>query len=367
LDAGDLCCGPTCGNVTAYTLLHNATAHGVKAVDASLQVGGPATAQLAWIPEFLALVTAPNANVPLDFVSTHLYPSDPTSQVNHTRDGFMQAIAAVAQQVKTLANVPLLITEFNAGLGLTVGPNNNYPALDVAYAGSFLLHQHLLAQSVANLDSLSFWTFTDFGFEEQGANPVPFANKFGIRNNANVPKPSYRAMQFIAQQLAANQVVLPVSVSLVPNGKSSRQYTNQQAAVVGATADTVDVSVSIQVGSQGNTIAALVCNYDLYDSAVPPQQVVNVTLTGLASGAPLPTTATLEVYDSTHGNPYSLWHESMGAPVYPTQTQIAAIMQSSQTPQQTIPLTAVGATSVNFIVALEPYAFARITITTIQS
>ena len=38
------------GNQTAYFELYKATAESVKAVDPRLLVGGPATAQLAWIP-----------------------------------------------------------------------------------------------------------------------------------------------------------------------------------------------------------------------------------------------------------------------------------------------------------------------------
>lgn len=40
----------------------------IKAVDPSLQVGGPATAQLLWIPEFLQWTRA--GGVPVDFVSS---------------------------------------------------------------------------------------------------------------------------------------------------------------------------------------------------------------------------------------------------------------------------------------------------------
>lgn len=81
-------------------------------MDASLAVGGPATAQLAWIPAFLAFTKA--TNTPVDFVSSHLYPTDP--QIPATRDAFSEAIAAAAVQAEA-GGVPFLLTEFNAGLG----------------------------------------------------------------------------------------------------------------------------------------------------------------------------------------------------------------------------------------------------------
>ena len=47
----------------------------MKAVDAALQVGGPATAELENVADFVAICKA--HRIPFDFVSTHHYPSDP--------------------------------------------------------------------------------------------------------------------------------------------------------------------------------------------------------------------------------------------------------------------------------------------------
>lgn len=84
----------------------------MKAVDASIPVGGPATAQLAWIPEFLEFCSSSGA--PVDFVSSHLYPTDPYVsrslmgiemscrefvphlQIGQDRNGFVEAVAAAA-------------------------------------------------------------------------------------------------------------------------------------------------------------------------------------------------------------------------------------------------------------------------------
>lgn len=57
-----------------YFDFYNYTSHAVRSVDPFLSVGGPATAGLAWVPEFInftATVGAPRA-----FVSTHSYPTD---------------------------------------------------------------------------------------------------------------------------------------------------------------------------------------------------------------------------------------------------------------------------------------------------
>ena len=142
------CCGANCGNQTAYFQLYAETAQAVKAADPSLMIGGPSTAQLGWIPEFLA--AARSGGAPVDFVSSHLYPSDASAP---TRESFMDAIAASTALARA-AGVPFLLTEFNSGLG---SGSNNTPILDSSYAAAFLLHSHLRAQGIAGLLSMSYW------------------------------------------------------------------------------------------------------------------------------------------------------------------------------------------------------------------
>ena len=58
-----------------YMILYNASAHAIKSVDSQLKVGGPATAQLLDVKAFHDL--AKDMKAPFDFVSTHMYPTDP--------------------------------------------------------------------------------------------------------------------------------------------------------------------------------------------------------------------------------------------------------------------------------------------------
>ena len=57
-----------------YFELYDHAARAIKRADPRLRVGGPATAQAAWIPEMIA--HSVEARVPLDFVSTHVYGND---------------------------------------------------------------------------------------------------------------------------------------------------------------------------------------------------------------------------------------------------------------------------------------------------
>lgn len=62
------------GTHAEYFELYKATAATIKSLDPELKVGGPATAKNAWIPEFLTFCE--HDQVPVDFISTHHYPTD---------------------------------------------------------------------------------------------------------------------------------------------------------------------------------------------------------------------------------------------------------------------------------------------------
>ena len=340
------CCGPTCGNQPAYFELYDATARAVKAADASLLVGGPATAMLAWIPEFLAATAA--AGSPVDFVSSHLYPTDPF--LNATRDAFMDAIAAASIEA---GGVPFFLTEFNAGLGSREGAP---PLLDSSYAAAFVVHNHLAVQAHANVKSLSWWTYTDFGFEEQGADPLPWhpsSTKFGAQTMYGVRKPVWRGFEMLADASVAD--VVPVTAAGTPD---AAPYKNAAGTVIGATAGLVDVLVGM---AAGGTVTALLTNFNAAGVApLPNTTTVTVTFTGL--NAPLPTAATLELIDSTHANPYAAW-VAAGSPLYPDAAEIAAETSASALVAAPLALTPAGADAVTATVTLEPWAVGRVRFT----
>ena len=82
---------------------------------------GPATAQLAWVDDFIA--DAVEAGAPPDFISSHLYPTDPWANeqaLSHGRDDFFGAIESAANNVATSgrkhglpSTTPFLLTEFS--------------------------------------------------------------------------------------------------------------------------------------------------------------------------------------------------------------------------------------------------------------
>lgn len=118
-------------------------------MDPLLRVGGPATAGLAWVSDFINFTQA--EGVPVDFVSTHSYPSDYRHNFSAaTRTIWEDDIIAQAA-IAEAAGLPLVMTEISAGLN---------DAYDSYFAGAFVAHAAAAFLGVANVPTLSFWTFT---------------------------------------------------------------------------------------------------------------------------------------------------------------------------------------------------------------
>ena len=62
------------GTKDEYFKLYKASADGLKSVDGGLRIGGPASSKANWIQDMIDYCT--DNSVPLDFISTHLYPQD---------------------------------------------------------------------------------------------------------------------------------------------------------------------------------------------------------------------------------------------------------------------------------------------------
>ena len=173
---------------STYYDLYDHTARAIKQVSARLRVGGPSTAQAAWTDRFLA--HCKEKNVPVDFVSSHVYGNDKAEDVFGTHENISRnemvcrAVKKVHQQIAASAypHIPLIWTEYNADY------SNQTQVTDSAYMGPFL------ANTIRECDGLtemmSYWTFSDV-FEEQGVVKTPFYGGFGILAERSIPKPAF--------------------------------------------------------------------------------------------------------------------------------------------------------------------------------
>ena len=93
--------------------LYNASAVALKTVSPKLRIGGPATMQTLDVGAFLQQAASFSPPLPVDFVSTHFYPTDPQCQTNATLsdpDCFAHRVLD-AQATAAAADKPFFITE----------------------------------------------------------------------------------------------------------------------------------------------------------------------------------------------------------------------------------------------------------------
>jgi xylan 1,4-beta-xylosidase len=175
-------------NQPTYWQLYDHTARALKAVSPRLQVGGPSTAQAAWVGQFLAHTKA--ENVPVDFVSTHVYANDTAPNVLHTEENVpretmvYRAVKMVHDQIAASAypSIPLIFSEYNASYA------NEPNVTDSTFMGPWLANNIRLCDGLTA--SMAYWSFSDV-FEEQGVVRTPFYGGFGVIAADHIEKPVF--------------------------------------------------------------------------------------------------------------------------------------------------------------------------------
>jgi xylan 1,4-beta-xylosidase len=179
-----------------YYALYDLTSRTIKQIDPLLRVGGPATAQAAWVDRFIAHCA--KAGVLFDFVSTHIYGNESPKDVFGV-DGPVdfhnmvpRALKKVHDQVAQSAapNTPIFISEFNAAY------LNRIDIEDSAFMGPWLADTIRATDGLVSM--MSYWTFSDV-FEEQGVVKTPFYGGFGLIAERGIPKPSFRVFELLHQ------------------------------------------------------------------------------------------------------------------------------------------------------------------------
>jgi xylan 1,4-beta-xylosidase len=172
------------GTQEQYFELYRQSAMAIKNVDEDLQVGGPATATLAWVPELIAYCA--ERGVPLDFVSTHVYPDDPQQNIFGKAEAypFEQVIPRGLEHVKAqvesskMPHLPVWLTEWSS----------QNPAF--------------IADTIKNCigltECMSYWTFSNV-FEELGVPSGIFNSTFGMIDQWGIARPSLHAFSLMHQ------------------------------------------------------------------------------------------------------------------------------------------------------------------------
>jgi len=271
-----------------YWELYDHTALAIKMVDKRLRVGGPATAQAAWVDAFIRHCTA--KNIPVDFASTHVYANDRAqdvfgAQADIPRDQMVgRAVSKVHNQIRTSAmpNLPLIWSEFNASY------MTEPEVTDSAYMGPWLADT--IRQCDGLVDIMSYWTFSDV-FEEQGIVKTPFYGGYGLIAVNGIPKPAFNAFKLL-HQLGDERIQLDSDSALLTRRRDG-------------------------------ALVLAVWNYAAPGQAGSPR-TVTLRLKGTKAKQ-----AFISRVDPDHGDFHSAY-EKMGSPQYPTQTQIEDLRQAAQ-------------------------------------
>ncbi len=185
-----------------YKLYENA-ARAVKSVDSQLKTGGPASAGGMFIPEIIDYCV--KNDVPIDFVSTHIYPIGEYCQFRnrenspHKLGGYMPTVVReVKERVENspLPDLEIHWTEWNTQSG-TSSENITWthnPTVDMHFAASCIAKNTLETRNLC--DSMAYWVASDL-FEEAGCPHSVFSCTYGLVNIQGIRKASYNAFKLL--------------------------------------------------------------------------------------------------------------------------------------------------------------------------
>jgi xylan 1,4-beta-xylosidase len=205
------------GSQEQYFELYRVTALALKKVDSKLIVGGPATSNNRWLPEFRDYCQ--KHAVPLDFLSTHHYPTDvifgdnpqataEIKKLDHdmetakNKKQAMKAFWAFRDNVwryvdrgtcltmetkarKEAGNLPLIYTEWQSLAGLHS---------DGEFGASFNVKTVMDCRDI--VDGYSFWCGSDV-FEEGPQPSKEFCGGFGLITFHGIPKACFHAFSLL--------------------------------------------------------------------------------------------------------------------------------------------------------------------------
>lgn len=275
----------------SYYELYARAAKAIKRVSPNLRVGGPATAQAAWVDRFIQHCV--DHQLPVDFVSTHVYANDSaqdvfgSQEVIPRKEMLARSVQKVYDQVKRSPRpkLPIIWTEYNATY------RNDIAVTDSAFMGPWLANNIRLNDG--KVDAMSFWTFSDV-FEEFGVAKAPFYGGFGIIATGHIPKASFNAFSLL------------------------HKLGNQRIPVA---SDTV-----LATRRDDGSLAIAAWNYAEPGSPTPPLKL-NLAFKDIQNQQ----TVLIHRLDSEHGSALNLW-EKMGRPASPSREQLEQLRHAAQLP-----------------------------------
>lgn len=321
------------GSKEQYFQLYDASARALKRVDAGLRVGGPASSKASWLEDLIDHCAA--ARVPLDFLSTHLYPQDeyvdyqdrqgsPHAPGAYFTDTVRDARARIERRLRErgLPAAELHWTEWNsmacarsADIDWVSNPTN-----DALHGAAFVARTCLALDQT--IDTLCWWTASDVFFES-GLSLSAFQMGYGLLTIHGIPKSSYQAFALLRR--LGGQVV-PVELGA--------------GAPAGAGAAAT---------REGDATDLLLWNQRLLEDATPAAWRERVRLPTAGGAAQVVLSARIR---AGAGSAYESWL-ALGAPHNLAPVEEAALRAQAE-PQWTVAAVSAIAGMVELEVVLEP-------------
>lgn len=322
------------GTKSDYFRLYKEAANAVKSVDSRLRVGGPATSNFIadkrhdgeildhsqsrfypqeginrqtwkgiWIEDFLRYCES--ENLPVDFISTHPYPTDyaldPVSGRSKDAIRYVHSLKDDMNWLrKTLAkskypNAEIHLTEWSTS------PNSRDRNHDILPPAAYIIKANLDCIGLAN--SLMYWTFTDV-FEEKGGGESIFHGGFGMINFQGLVKPSFHAFRMLHQL------------------GDEKLYYNDPLMVTRSSQSGKITALAFNYPAEFEEHVPSAHDFNTYMNASPKS--LDFRLTGLKAGAEF----LIETLDKENGNVFDDWVE-MGSPHSPSREQIRQLRELS--------------------------------------
>jgi xylan 1,4-beta-xylosidase len=273
-----------------YWELYDHTALTLKKVDTKLRVGGPASAQAAWVEAFIRHCA--ENKIPVDYVSTHVYGNDTSEDIFGTHEDIprdrmvCRAVGKVHREIQSspMPALPLIWSEFNASY------KNETEVTDSIYMGPWLADT--IRQCDGLVDIMSYWSFSDV-FEEQGVVKTPLYGGYGLIAADDLPKPAFNAFR-ILHTLGDQRLALDSENALLTRRKDG-------------------------------AIVLAIWNYAAPGASAAPKSIA-IQLKDFHAKR-----AMISRVDAAHGDLHPAY-EKMGSPRYPSSKQIQELQQAAELP-----------------------------------
>lgn len=324
------------GTKSQYFSMYAATVRTIKTIDSELRVGGPATSNFVpddrfagekenfdaqithrvkdldslewkgvWIEEFLTYCA--ERKLPVDFVSTHPYPTDFALDVDGRTKGRSRGVHSTMQDMLWLKKTVENSAYPNAEIHLTEwssSPSSRDCTHDYPQEATFIVKCNL--ECIGLADSLSYWTFTDV-FEEGGAGDSIFHGGFGLINYQGIVKPGFHAYRMLAG----------LGDTLIY--RDEHAFITRKDGRLAAILYHYPIAGTVAMSPYPDATTAE------QDLAAGEELPVEYQIEGLRPGAEIK----MEILDREHGWAIPLW-QSMGCPEPPNREQTRQLKEAAR-------------------------------------